>query len=165
MTHAGLPEGHGDPNNLEAQAARAYWSCYLPEESFRRDADSEGLNSLLNDGYAVMRAAVARALVAAGLIPAIGLHHSNRSNSFCLADDMMEPLRPFVDDRARELYRQGYEDLHQEAKAGLLKLLSEPVMMNGECGPLMVNLHRMTASLVSCYQGNSKKLEIPTAFS
>src|SRR5207253_3311551 len=125
----------GDPTNLEAQAARVYWLSWLPEEAFRRDADAEGLNSLLNYGYAVVRAAVARALVAAGLMPSLGLKHSNRSNAFCLADDLLEPLRPLVDDRARELYRQGYDRLDTEAKAGLLKLLAEDVRLSGETGP------------------------------
>jgi CRISPR-associated protein Cas1 len=153
----------GDPKNMEAQAARVYWLHFLPEETFRRDRDAEGLNSLLNYGYAVLRAAVARSLVGSGLVPAIGLHHSNRANSFCLADDLMEPLRPLVDDRARELFRQGYEQLDREAKAGLLKLLADPVRMEDQQGPLMVNLHRMTASLVRCLQRATKSLEIPRA--
>ena len=110
----------GDPTNLEAQAARVYWQSYLPDEVFRRDADASGLNSLLNYGYAVVRAALARAIVAAGMLPSLGLNHSNRSNAFCLADDLIEPLRPLVDDRARELYRQGHNELTTEAKAGLL---------------------------------------------
>ncbi|MFT3920959.1 MAG: type II CRISPR-associated endonuclease Cas1 [Myxococcales bacterium] len=156
----------GDPTNLEAQAARVYWQNWLPEEVFRRDADASGLNALLNYGYAVMRAAVARALVAAGLMPSVGLHHSNRSNAFCLADDVLEPLRPLVDDRARELYRQGYDQLDVEAKAGLLKLLAEDVRLRRadsttETGPLMVVLHRYIASLVHCFQGETKRLEIP----
>lgn len=153
----------GDPNNLEAQAARVYWQNYRPDEFFRRDTNGEGLNSLLNYGYAVLRAAVARALVAAGLMPAIGLHHSNRSNAFCLADDVMEPLRPLVDIRARDLFVQGYDEVTPEAKASLLKLLAEPVQMAGETGPLMVNLHRLAASLVKCFQGETTRLEIPTA--
>ncbi len=153
----------GDPNNMEAQAARVYWKSYLPNETFRRDTGGDGLNSFLNYGYAVVRAAVARALVAGGLMPALGLHHSNRSNAFCLADDLIEPLRPMVDDRARHLYVLGYEEVNPQAKAELLKLLAEPVQMGEETGPLMVNLHRMTASLVRCYRGESKTLEIPTA--
>ncbi len=151
----------GDPANSEAQAARVYWRNYLPDEAFRRDADAGGLNALLNYGYAVLRAAVARALVAAGLLPALGLHHSNRSNAFCLADDLMEPLRPLVDDRARELFREGYTELSQECKAHILELLAEPVSLRGDDGPLMVNLHRLAASLVRCYRGEAKKLEIP----
>jgi CRISPR-associated protein Cas1 len=153
----------GDPANVEAQAAKVYWANWLPEEQFRRDADAEGLNSLLNYGYAVVRAALARALVAAGLLPAIGLHHSNRGNAFCLADDLVEPLRPLVDDRARDLYRQGCRSIDREAKAGLLQLLADPVRMGKEKGPLMVNLHRMAASLVQCYRGEIKRLLVPRA--
>ena len=151
----------GDPTNLEAQAARVYWQNWLPDEVFRRDADAEGLNSLLNYGYAVVRAAVARALVAAVLMPSLGLKHTNRSNAFCLADDLVEPLRPIVDDRARELYRQGYETLDTEAKAGLLRLLAEDVRLGEETGPLMVAMHRYIASLVRCFQGEAKRLLIP----
>lgn len=154
----------GDPSNLEAQAARAYWVNYLPEEAlFRRDSDAEGLNALLNYGYAIVRAALARAIVAAGMLPALGLHHSNRSNSFCLADDLIEPLRPLVDDRARELYRQGARGVDPEAKAGLLRLLAEDVAFAGETGPLLVNLHRYVISLWKCYRGEEKRLEIPMA--
>jgi len=153
----------GDPSNLEAQAARIYWDNWLPEIGFRRNPDLGGLNALLNYGYAILRAAVARALIAAGLLPALGLFHSNRANAFCLADDLMEPLRPLVDDRARDLFRQGYEELSQEAKARLLEILSEPVRFARRRGPLMVCLHRMVASLVRCYQGEDKRLDIPRA--
>jgi CRISPR-associated protein Cas1 len=104
---------------------------------------------------------VARALVAAGLLPSLGLKHCNRSNAFCLADDLLEPLRPLVDDRARELYRQGYDELTAEAKAGLLKLLADGVRLGEESGPLMVCLHRYVASLVKCFEGAAKRLEIP----
>lgn len=152
----------GDPTNLEARAARVYWLNWLPEEPFRRDADAGGLNSLLNYGYAVVRAAIARAIVAAGLLPSLGLKHSNRSNAFCLADDLIEPLRPLVDDRARELYRYGCRELVPEAKAGLLKLLAGDVRLGTETGPLMVSLHRYVASLVRCFQGQAKTMEIPT---
>jgi CRISPR-associated protein Cas1 len=89
------------------------------------------------------------------------LHHSNRSNAFCLADDLFEPLRPLVDDRARELYRQGYDQLDTEGKSGLLKLLAEDVRLGNETGPLMVCLHRYVASLVRCFEGGAKRLEIP----
>jgi len=153
----------GDPSNLEAQAARVYWDNWLPDTDFRRDRDLTGVNALLNYGYAVLRAAVARAIIAAGLLPALGLFHSNRANAFCLADDLMEPLRPLVDDRARELFWQGYEELTQEAKARLLELLSEPVRFGQRRGPLMGSLHRMVASLVRCYQGEARHLEIPRA--
>jgi CRISP-associated protein Cas1 len=153
----------GDPANVEAHAAQVYWRHWLNGScpDFRRDQDGDGLNALLNYGYAIVRAAVARAIVAAGLLPAIGLFHANRSNAFCLADDLMEPLRPLVDRRVRALYRQGHEQLNPTAKRGLLEVLAERVRMGGERGPLMVQLHRMTASLVRCYQGESDRLEIP----
>jgi CRISPR-associated protein Cas1 len=153
----------GDPANIEAQAARVYWANWLWREEFRRDPDGTGLNSFLNYGYAVLRAAVARAIVAAGLLPSLGLHHRNRSNSFCLADDLVEPLRPLVDDRVRELHRQGYDDLNQPAKAAILEILAERVRMGDELGPLMVQLHRYVASLVRCFTGDSRELEIPKA--
>ncbi|MGE3410467.1 MAG: CRISPR-associated endonuclease Cas1 [Pirellulales bacterium] len=129
--------------------------------AFRRDRDGAPPNNLLNYGYAVLRAAVARALVAAGLLPAIGLHHSNRSNAFCLADDLMEPLRPLVDHAVRQLVRAGRLELDQPAKAELLKVLTVEVQCGELSGPLLVSLHRLTAGLVRCYRGESQKLEIP----
>ena len=153
----------GDAKNVEAQAARLYWQNWLGEEAFRRDVDGSGLNGLLNYGYAVLRAALARAIVAAGLHPALGLFHSNRANSFCLADDLIEPVRPLVDARARELWRQGYTELTQEAKGRILEILAEPVEFEGETGPLMTSLHRLVASLVRCFSGEGKRLLIPTA--
>ena len=153
----------GDPANVEAHAAKVYWQHWLPDGPFHRDADGDGLNALLNYGYAVFRAAVARALVAAGLLPALGLFHSNRSNAFCLADDLMEPLRPLVDRRVRGLRRQGHGTLKPEVKAGLLGLLADPVRLHHRRGPLLVSLHRMAASLVRCYQGETNRLEIPQA--
>lgn len=153
----------GDPANVEAQAAKVYWGNWLPEEAFRRDHDGDGLNALLNYGYAIVRAALARAIVAAGMHPALGLKHKNRSNAFCLADDLIEPLRPLVDDQARELFRQGYRELDQEAKAGLLKLLAQDVRFAGETGPFMVSLHRYVASLGRCLRGETRQLEVPLA--
>jgi CRISPR-associated protein Cas1 len=109
---------------------------------------------------------VARALVAAGLLPALGLHHCNRSNPFCLADDLMEPLRPIVDEKVRELYWSGETELAQPTKAALLELLTLPVQTGSKSesatGPLFVAVQRMIASLVNCYQGKEKLLEIPT---
>lgn len=154
----------GDSTNREAQAARVYWGHFLPAELlFRRDADGDGLNALLNYGYAIIRAAIARAIVGAGLLPALGIFHSNRSNQFCLADDLIEPLRPLVDDRARELFRQGFTEINTESKTGLLKLLTDEVKFAGEVGPLMVSLHGMVASLVKCFAGEAKVIEVPQA--
>lgn len=166
--------GSGDKTNVEAQAARLYWQHWLrlrldePDANlpkFARDQDGEDpLNIMLNYGYAVLRAAVARAIVAAGLLPAIGLHHSNRSNAFCLADDLVEPLRPMVDRRVRELHRlHDRRELDRPTKAGLLELLARGVMLGDERGPLMVAIHRFVASLVKCYAGETKTLSIPVA--
>jgi len=151
----------GDPRNVEAHAARVYWDNWLWQEEFRRDQDGAGINAFLNYGYAVVRASVARAIVGAGLLPSLGIHHHHRGNAFCLADDLVEPLRPMVDDRVRELHRQGYEELNQPGKAALLELLTERVRLGEITGPLMVMVHRMVASLVRCYAGETKRLEIP----
>ena len=160
----------GDPTNHEAQAAKLYWSAWLtsspialaePLRKFRRDPDGDGANTLLNYGYAVMRAAVARAIVAAGLIPSLGLHHSHRANAFCLADDLMEPLRPLVDERVRQLLFAGQTELDQPTKAALLELLAVPTLTDEGRGPLLVALHRYAASLVQCFQGTARRLEIP----
>jgi CRISPR-associated protein Cas1 len=151
----------GDPDNLEAQAAKKYWgNWYLPGE-FRRDFNQDGINSFLNYGYAIIRAAVARAIVSAGLLPCLGLHHCNRSNHFCLADDLIEPWRPFVDNRVRDMWETGYETLNQPAKAELLGLLEMTISLGGQKGPLMVAMHKFVASLVRCYSGESKTLEVP----
>ena len=151
----------GDPDNLEAQAAKKYWgNWYLPGE-FRRDFNQDGINSFLNYGYAIIRAAVARAIVSAGLLPCLGLHHCNRSNHFCLADDLIEPWRPFVDNRVRDMWETGYETLNQPAKAELLGLLEMTISLGGQTGPLMVAMHKFVASLVRCYSGESKTLEVP----
>jgi len=151
----------GDPANAEGQAARFYWPALFSETAFRRDPDGAPPNNLLNYGYAVVRAALARAIVAAGLLPALGLKHCNRANAFCLADDLIEPLRPLVDARVREMLSQGDRELSPGVKAKLLALLAEPVVLRNEQGPLLVNLHRFVASLVACYEGNAKQLDIP----
>jgi CRISPR-associated protein Cas1 len=160
----------GDPDNVEAQAARVYWSAWLTDARtaageadtvFRRDPDGIGPNALLNYGYAVLRAAVARALVAHGLLPALGLHHSNRSNAFCLADDLLEPLRPLVDRQVRELYWAGQLELDQPTKAALLELLAAEVETAGRTGPLLVALHTYCSSLVACFRGEAAALDVP----
>ncbi len=153
----------GDPTNIEAQAAKIYWAAWLGNGSdFRRDTDGgDPVNARLNYGYAVMRAAVGRALVASGLHPALGLQHSHRSNSFCLADDLLEPLRPMVDRRVRDQHLAGTVELNRTVKADLLGLLTATVRFGDFEGPLMVGLHRMAASLVGCYQGRTKRLLLP----
>ncbi len=153
----------GDPENVEGQAARFYWPALFDDPAFRRDADGDGVNALLNYGYAVMRAALARAIVGAGLLPALGIHHANRSNAFCLADDLVEPLRPMVDARVRDLARMGQTELAPSTKRGLLELLAAPAQSAGQRGPLLVSLQRYVASLVKCFEGTAQRLDVPAA--
>ena len=158
----------GDPTNREAQAARLYWSNWLihpdvevSDRQFRRAREGMAPNALLNYGYAVVRAAIARSLVSSGLLPSLGIKHVHRANAFCLADDLIEPLRPLVDHRVRELYWEGRSELDQPTKAALLELLTTPVFTNNRQGPLLVALHTLTASLAKCYDGTAKELQIP----
>jgi CRISPR-associated protein Cas1 len=159
----------GDPTNVEAQAARAYWSALFaggPElpAPFRRRPGEPGApppNNLLDYGYAVLRAAVARAIVSAGLLPALGIRHHNRSNAFCLADDLVEPLRPIVDSRVRELVVEGRLELDQPTKAEILMLLSTAVQTGERTGPLQVSLATYIASFVRALEGDPSLLVIP----
>lgn len=152
----------GDPINVEAYAAKVYWANWLEGKPFRRDIDEGGINSFLNYGYAIARASLARAVVSSGLQPSIGLHHKNRANAFCLVDDLIEPFRPIVDCLVREMHYDGFDALTQPAKAKILQLLASPLRLDGQTGPWMTMIQRFTASLVRCYSGESKKLEIPT---
>ncbi|MHC4474273.1 MAG: type II CRISPR-associated endonuclease Cas1 [Planctomycetota bacterium] len=153
----------GDAQNVEAQASRKFWPAYLPEQEFRREIKGPPPNNMLNYGYMVMRAAVARALCSAGLLPSLGLHHCNRYNAFCLADDMLEPFRGFVEAKVREIWlvEKAGEELDQAVKAKLLEVLYEPVTIGGFTGPLMVGLHRTAASLQRCFSGEQKYLDLP----
>jgi len=150
----------GDKSNIEGQAARFYWPALMGED-FRRDPDGLPPNNFLNYGYMVMRAAIARALVAAGLHPVFSLQHSHRNNAFALADDLVEVLRPRVDRAVAQLDAQGVEVIDKPAKEVLLGLLSEEATIGDQGGPLMVQLQRFAVSLLRCYEGASKRLEIP----
>lgn len=125
----------GDPDNLEAQAARRYWPALMGAD-FRRDRDTPGANALLNYGYAVMRATVARAVVAAGLHPTIGIFHANRGNAFALADDLVEPFRPLVDCLVVALLGQGVEALDPAIKRRFARLIAFDVRIGGEMSPV-----------------------------
>ena len=153
----------GDPDNIEAQASRKFWPVYLQGERFRRNVNGAAPNNLLNYGYMVVRAAVARALCSAGLLPSLGIHHRNRYNAFCLADDMIEPFRGFVEAKVREICEgEGViDELEQGVKARLLEVLYESVTIGGFKGPLMVGLHRTMASLQRCFAGEQKFLDLP----
>jgi len=153
----------GDPDNIEAQASRKFWPVYMQDFEFRRDINGPAPNNMLNYGYMVMRAAVARALCSAGLLPSLGIHHRNRYNAFCLAADLLEPFRGFLEAKVRQICEgEGVpEELEQPIKAKLLEVLYEPVVIGGFKGPLMVGLHRTMASLQRCYAGEKKKLDLP----
>lgn len=150
----------GDRTNVEGQAARFYWPALLGAE-FRRDPEGLPPNNLLNYGYMVLRSAVARALVSAGLHPVFSLQHSHRNNAFALADDLLEVLWPRVDRAVLELISHGQGFIDKESKQKLLGILAEEVSLGDQSGPLMVQLHRMAASLLRCYEGASRRLEMP----
>ena len=134
-------------------------------KSFRRDRAAEGANALLNYGYAVVRAATARAVVAAGLVPTLGVHHRHRNNPFCLADDLLEPYRPYVDWRVRLMVGEGGEPApslsERETRAALLSLLNETVRIGGRREPLLLALHTSAASLCRCLTGGDRNLSLP----
>lgn len=155
----------GDSTNLEGRAAAYYWSKMFPEqEDFSRDREGIHPNSMLNYGYAVLRAVVARALVASGLLPTLGIHHHNRYNAYCLADDIMEPYRPFVDQLVSNLIQQypEQEEITTEIKRQLLTIPTLDVTISGQRSPLMVAASQTTASLAKCYNGELRRIAYPT---
>jgi len=154
----------GDPDNYEAQAAAYYWQHIFPADlNFKRLRAGEPPNNLLNYGYAILRATVARGLVASGLLPTLGIHHRNKYNAYCLADDIMEPYRPYVDYIVCEIVYSGadYTELTKEIKQKLLMIPAIDIVIDGQSSPLMVGLQRTTASLVKCYEGSEKKIIYP----
>ena len=160
----------GDPDNHEAQAARIYWPASFPDRykaGDKRDPESESFfNSALNYGYAIVRASVARALVSAGLLPALGVFHHKRDNPFCLADDVMEPFRPLVDRTVKTLLVReevpADGKLLPEHRRSLLELLNHPVSFGTTTGPFMVTLPRYISSFYRLLVRESDSLEIPT---
>ena len=154
----------GDPENLEAQAAQRYWPR-LFDKSFRRNREADGLNALLNYGYAVVRAATARAIVAVGLIPSLGVHHRHRGNPFCLADDLLEPYRPYVDWRVRLLLEDSSDSVpdlsERSTRTVLLSLLNETISLGGRSEPLLLALHTSAASLSRALTGGDRALTLP----
>ena len=153
----------GDSDNIEAQAARIYWPALFDDPDFRRERHAGGPNALLNYGYTVLRAVTARALCAAGLHPALGLHHHNRYDPFCLASDIMEPLRPLVDRAALalvEIHGPGCI-LDRNARAALLSALTGRLDVGGEQRSLFDTCARMAASLTAVFAGKRKSLVLP----
>ncbi len=155
----------GDSDNLEGRAAAFYWqNLYGHIKGFRRDREGVPPNNLLNYGYAILRAVVARSLVGSGLIPTLGIHHHNRYNAYCLADDIMEPYRPYVDVLVDEIVDSGidYSRLTTEIKSKLLTIPVQDVVINGRRSPLMIGVGITTASLYKCYSGELRKIAYPT---
>ncbi len=152
----------GDPDNVEAQAARQYWGLLFGGD-FRRNVDEPGINALLNYGYAIVRAMIARAIVGGGLHPAIGIFHKNQYNGLCLADDLMEPFRPWVDWLVYSLALGTEKELevNRETKAVLLGLPSTPVQYDGRKMPLMNACHFLVADFKRCLEGVSLKFFYP----
>lgn len=154
----------GDPDNYEARAAAYYWRNLFPMlPNFVRGREGEPPNNLLNYGYAILRACVARGLVGSGLLPTLGIHHHNRYNAYCLADDIMEPYRPFVDDLVINIMQQypDYSELTLSIKAALLTIPSLDVMLDGKRSPLMIAVGQTTASLAKCFNGEMRKIAYP----
>jgi len=153
-----------DSKNLEARASAYYWKKLFPDElEFTRDRFGLPPNNLLNYGYAILRAIVARGLVASGLLPTLGIHHKNKYNAYCLADDIMEPYRPFVDEVVLNIVKQGrdYSEVTTEIKKMLLSIPTIDIFFMNEKSPLMVGLQRTTASLAKCFMGETKEIVYP----
>lgn len=150
----------GDSGNCEAVAAQAYWKLLFGKE-FKRDVDLEGINSLLNYGYSIIRATVARSICGAGLHPTIGLFHKNQYNALCLADDIMEPFRPWVDFIIYKMAERGECEINQQSKQTLLGLLNKTVINDKKKMPLMIAIHYLMADLKRCYNKEQKNLIYP----
>jgi len=155
----------GDIENLEGRASAFYWKNIFPEiDGFTRGREGLPPNNLLNYGYAILRAVIARALVASGLLPTIGIHHHNKYNAYCLADDIMEPYRPFVDKLVVEVIDSGmnYQKLSKEIKVKFLNIPVGDVMINGQRSPLMIAAGQTASSLAKCYLGEIRKISYPS---
>lgn len=155
----------GDSENLEGRAAAYYWkNLFFPHvDKFIRGREAASPNNLLNYGYAILRAVIARALVSSGLLPTFGIHHHNRYNAYCLADDIMEPYRPYVDELILCIVKSGenYEVLTKELKARLLSIPTLDVCISGKRSPLMIAASTTTASLAKCFGGEARKVIYP----
>lgn len=149
----------GDPENHEAQAARRYWPTLLGA-GFRRDRDADGANAMLNYGYAVMRATVARSIIGAGLHPSIGLHHKSGVNSFALADDLVEPFRPLVDAVVRRMVATGIDAVTPASKKPLAHLIGADLSLDGAVSPVSVAAQRLAASLARSFETGTAALTL-----
>ncbi len=165
LTNLAADVKSGDSDNREAVASAYYWQNLFPASwQFFRKREGPPPNNLLNYGYAIIRACMARAITGAGLLPTLGVFHRNRYNAYCLADDMMEPYRPFVDATVREIINESshVETLSSDIKNKLLKLPVTDVYIQDEKSPLMIAMQRTAVSLSKCYDGSIRKLALPT---
>lgn len=154
----------GDSDNLEGRAAAYYWRNLFPQlPDFTRSADGISPNNMLNYGYAILRAVIARSLVVSGMLPTLGIHHHNRYNAYCLADDIMEPYRPYVDKLVIDLVGEiGFaEEIDTSIKTKLLQIPVTEVFIGGQRSPLMVAAQQTTASLFKCFSGELRKIAYP----
>lgn len=154
----------GDSENVEGRAAAYYWGrLFADRQGWTRARDGEWPNALLNYGYAILRAVIARSLVASGLLPTLGIHHHNRYNAYCLADDVMEPYRPYVDAIVLEMLPLWPEqtEITIEMKRELLSIPVKEVIIGGQRSPLMIAASQTTASLYKCYSGELRKIVYP----
>ena len=165
MLHWAKNVKSGDPDNYEGRAAAYYWKNVFPKKvEFFRDREGNPPNNLLNYGYAILRAIVARGLVSSGLLPTLGIHHRNKYNAYCLADDIMEPYRPYVDKIVLDMVDKGenFLELSNPIKTKLLGIATCDIVLGDTTSPLMVGLQRTTASLAKCYEGKLRRLVYPT---
>ncbi len=154
----------GDPDNLEARTAAYYWkNLFKNYPHFVRDREGTPPNNLLNYGYAILRAVIARSLVGSGLLPTLGIHHHNRYNAYCLADDIMEPYRPYVDQLVLDIIQQkeNISELNKQLKTLLLGIPMLDVVVKGKRSPLMIAAHQTTASLYKCFAGELRHISYP----
>jgi CRISPR-associated protein Cas1 len=154
----------GDPDNQEGRAAFHYWGELFHDlPSFSRSRDGLPPNNLLNYGYAILRAVTARSLVGSGLLPTLGIHHSNKYNAYCLADDIMEPYRPYVDEVVFQIVKTSSDisELNNELKKKLLGICTVDIHFEDDRSPLMVGMQRTTASLAQCFEGERRKISYP----
>lgn len=150
----------GDPENIEAQAARRYWTLLMGED-FRRDRARGGANAMLNYGYTVLRAACARSAIAAGLHPSIGIHHLTRNDSFCLASDIMEPFRPLMDLAVLRLVEQGAEEITREVRAALVTVLSADMETARGTTPVSTCIERLAVSIAASFESGKAEIDLP----
>lgn len=153
----------GDPDNLEGRAAAYYWKTVFHDPHFVRGQEGDPPNNLLNYGYAIIRALMARALVAAGLLPTLGIHHHNRYNAYCLADDIMEPYRPIVDLKVLDIMDQfgDISELTPDIKRELLSLSTKDVWIENHRSPMMIAMQTTANSVQKCFSGEARKIIYP----